>query len=82
MSNTYEPKEEVIWPSGLPHQIKNSFDNETIRKIIKGALIAMVVALLTYLVDVFSALELGYAPIVVWVLQTTLNGIREYRKGE
>lgn len=80
MSNTYEPQDSpMTW---CKKQIKNSFDNETIRKIIKGALIAMVVALLTYLVDVFSALELGYAPIVVWVLQTTLNGIREYRKGE
>jgi uncharacterized Tic20 family protein len=62
-------------------QSRDSFDKETIRKIIKGAVIAMVVALLTYLVDVFSVLELGYAPIVVWVLQAGLNAVREYRKG-
>lgn len=62
--------------------MRNSFDKETIRKIGKGAVIAMVVALLVYLTDVFSAMEFGWAPAIVWLLQVAVNAIREYRKGE
>jgi hypothetical protein len=63
-------------------QTKNCFDNETLKKIGKGAMIAIGGALLTYLVEHIADFNFGdAAPLVVVVASILINSLREYKKG-
>ena len=64
-------------------QYKNSFDNQTVKKIIRGALITGAGAILTYLASALSEVDFGaYTPIVMLVMAVLVNTVREFRKGE
>ena len=64
-------------------QIKNSFDKTTLVKIAKGAGIAAVGAILTYLAETIPSVDFGDAtPIVVAIAAILVNMLREYMKGK
>jgi len=63
-------------------QKKNSFDPETIEKIIKGAAIAGGSAATIYLLQWIMTVDLGvYTPMAVAIAGIVINAIREYMKG-
>ncbi len=63
-------------------QTRFSFDKETMIKIGKGALIASVGALLTYLAQTLSNMDFGiYTPAVVAVMSILVNMSKEWKKG-
>lgn len=63
-------------------QIKNSFDQETLKKIGRGALIAGGGALIVYLLETISVMDFGEAtPMVVALASIIINAIKEYKKG-
>jgi len=65
-----------------PAQIKFSFDKETLKKIGKGALIALGSAALTALAEYLSGIDFGeYTVAVMAVVGIVINGVREYFKG-
>lgn len=64
-------------------QVAFSFDNETNRKIAKGALIATGGALLTYLAQNISQADFGdYTPLVVALASILVNASKEFIQGE
>jgi len=67
----------------MNEQIKFSFDKETMKKILRGALIAGGGAVLTYLAQNLSEMNFGaYTPIVVALMSILINAAKEYIKGE
>ena len=63
-------------------QKRFSFDEETMKKIGKGALIASVGALLTYIFQTLSNMDFGvYTPIIVAIMSILVNLVREWQKG-
>jgi hypothetical protein len=61
-----------------------SFDTTTIKKIARGALIAMSGAAAIALLDYIGGLQIEdahVAAVVAWVVPTAVNAIREYIKG-
>lgn len=67
----------------MAKQIRNSFDNETLKKIGRGMIIAAVGAILTYLSEALSGMDFGaYTPVVVAVLSILTNLVHEYRQGK
>lgn len=65
-------------------QIKNSFDKETINKIVKGAGIAGVSAVLIAVLTYLKTMDFGNAilnGLAVELIPTLINAIREYKKG-
>jgi hypothetical protein len=63
-------------------QIKNSLDQVTRSKILRGAMIAGAGAILTYLGEYFSSVDLGsYTLLVGAVMSVLVNVVKEYRSG-
>lgn len=64
-------------------QIKNSFDRVTLKKTLKGALIASGALFIVYALQFVLTLNLGKltAPIVA-IVSILINAIQEYLKGE
>jgi len=66
-------------------QIKNSFDKDTIKKIIKGGLIAFTGAGAIALLQYFGQLQINnplLASFVAFAVPTLVNTIKEWMKGE
>ena len=65
-------------------QIKNSFDQETLKKIGKGALIAGTGAAALYILDALGAIDFGSAltPVIAALIPIAVNAIKEYLKGQ
>ena len=64
-------------------QIKNQFDEETIKKIGKGALIAGSGAVALYILKAMGTMEFGtFTPLVGAIIPILVNAIKEYLKGE
>jgi len=62
-------------------QVKNSFDTETIVKIIKGAGIAATGAIALYLLDFLGTLEVGvYTPIISAIVPILVNAVKEFMR--
>jgi len=62
-------------------QVKNSFDQETIIKIVKGAGIAASGAVALYLLDFVGTLEVGtLTPIIAAIVPILVNAIKEYMR--
>lgn len=60
-----------------------TFDKETMKKILKGALIAVSGALLTYIAQYVSSTDFGvYTPLVVSVSSILINAGKEFIKGK
>ena len=65
------------------NQIKNAFDTETIRKIIRGAMIAGGGALVVYILTAVSVLDFGtMTPLITALCAIGINAVREWMKGE
>ena len=66
-------------------QTKNTFDQETLIKIGKGALIAATAAAALYILEAIGAIDVGN-PIAVsfiaWIVPVATNAIKEWKKGE
>lgn len=63
-------------------QIKNSFDQETLVKIGKGALIAGTGAVALYILDAVKDLDLGaFTPLIVAIVPILVNAVKEFTKG-
>lgn len=74
---------QCFWLKTMNTQVKNSFDPVTLKKIGKGALIAMGGALCVYLLDIIPGLDFGSAtPAIVGVASIIINSIKEYLKGQ
>jgi len=66
-------------------QIKNSFDNETLKKIGKGALIAMTAGLALGFFDYLGTVDFTNPTLTYLVATLTpvaVNAIKEWRAGE
>jgi len=64
-------------------QTKNSFDYDTIVKIIKGALIAGGGVAIVYTLEGISVLDFGeWSALVAGICAVLINFIREFRKGK
>lgn len=66
-------------------QIRNSFDRESVKKMIKGALIAMAGAAAIGLLEYVGSLEINnpiLAMVVSFGVPTLVNIIREYKSGK
>lgn len=66
-------------------QIKNSFDEETIKKILKGMVRAGYVAMAIFLLTYLKTINWGNAILnaaMYEIIASLLNAIHEYRKGE
>ena len=62
-------------------QVKFSFDEVTIRKIVVGALIAGAGAVLTYVSQL--VIDFGvFTPFATAIMAILLNSLREYSKGK
>ncbi len=67
----------------MDKQIKNQFDQKTIKKIAKGALIAGSSAIALYLLNWVGTLQLdALTPVVAAVVPILVNAIKEWRRGE
>ena len=65
------------------NQVKNAFDSETIRKIIRGAMIAGGGALVVYILTAVSVLDFGtMTPLITALCAIGINAVREWMKGE
>ena len=66
-------------------QVKNSFDKKTIKKIIRGALIAGTGAVGLFILNSMGQLQISN-PILVsflaWAIPVATNAIREWTKGK
>lgn len=64
-------------------QIKNSFDPETIAKIMKGAAISGIGATALFILNAVGTIEAGdWTPVIAFLVPFLTNLIREYVKGE
>ena len=66
-------------------QKKNSFDQETLVKIGKGAIIAAVGAGALYILSVVGTLKIDtpvLASFIAWIVPVATNAVKEYMKGE
>ena len=66
-------------------QIKYSFDNVTLVKIGKGALIAGAGAVALYLLAILRVIEIGnpiLTSFLAWFIPVATNSIKEWVKGE
>ena len=64
-------------------QLRNTFDNETLKKIGKGALIAGGAAVLAFLQEAVGGMELGSNGVIITaVLSVLINVVREYIAGK
>ena len=64
-------------------QSKNKFDSITIKKILRGSLIAGGGVALIYLLEGLTALDFGQAtPLVTGLAAILINMIKEFKKGE
>jgi len=62
-------------------QQRNKFDQESLVKIGKGALIAGGAVAILYILESLTAIDFGNAtPVVVGILSIIINAIKEYRK--
>ena len=62
-----------------------TFDHVTIKKIIKGALIAMSGSAAIGLLDFIGALQIdnaAAAAVVAWAVPSLVNAVKEYVKGK
>jgi len=67
----------------MNNQTKNSFDKETIRKVLRGMAIASTGSGSLYLLGWLSTINYGsvWTPIIYMILPVIINTIREYIKG-
>ena len=66
----------------MTNQQKNSFDEETIKKILRGALIAGGGAAAIFILNALGQLDAGgLTPVVAFLVPFLGNTIREYLKG-
>ena len=66
-------------------QIKNSFDEKTIQKILKGGLIAGTAAAALFILNAVGTLEMDNPMLVgfvAWFVPFATNLIKEYTKGK
>ena len=64
-------------------QKRNSLDNSTLIKIVKGAGIAGGAVAVLYILEALTAIDFGqYTALIVGVLSVIINAIKEYRKGK
>ncbi len=65
-------------------QLKNQFDEITIKKILKGALIAACGSASLYILQWLGTLNYGsqLTPIIALIIPALVNAIKEYIKGE
>ena len=66
-------------------QIKNTFDQATLIKIGKGAIISAIGAGVLYLLSAVGALDIGNPTLtsfIAWLVPMATNAIKEYMKGE
>lgn len=66
-------------------QIKNSFDKDSVKKMIKGALIAFTGSGTIALLQYFGAIQISneyLALFMGWFVPTMINVIKEWMKGE
>lgn len=65
------------------NQTKNSFDQKTVEKIFRGALIAGSGAAALFILDSVGSIEAGgYTPIVAALVPVLVNMIKEWMAGE
>ena len=64
-------------------QVKNSFDRETVRKIIRGGIITATGAFGIYVLGILGQLNYGsvWTPIVAMIIPILVNAIREFKRG-
>ena len=65
-------------------QIKYSFDEETIKKVLKGAMIAGTSAAALFILSVIGTLEIDnilLASFIAWFVPTMTNTVKEWAKG-
>lgn len=64
-------------------QVKNSFDPETITKIMKGAAISGIGAAALFILSAAGTIDAGgWTPLIAFLVPFLTNLIREYVKGE
>ena len=65
-------------------QVKKQFDQETLVKIGKGALIAATGAAALYILSALGTIDFGSAitPIVAVIIPVLVNAVKEWTKGE
>ena len=64
-------------------QIANSFDNVTLGKIFRGALIAGGGAFIVYTLQYVSSMDFAeWTPVVVALCSIGINAAKEYSKGK
>lgn len=66
-------------------QQKLSFDQETIIKIIKGAIIAATGTFALIILDSLKMVQVNnpfFASLLIWFIPTATNLVKEYFKGE
>jgi len=64
-------------------QVKNSFDNATLLKIGKGAIIAATGAAALYILSWVSTIDFGstWTPLIAMLVPIFVNAIKEWKKG-
>lgn len=64
-------------------QIKNSFDQATVEKIFRGALIAGTGAAALFILDAAGSIEAGgYTPLIAAVVPVLVNMVKEWMSGK
>lgn len=66
-------------------QIAHKFDKATVKKILKGALIAAGAPAAIGILEYFGALQISnafLAAFMAWFVPTAINAIKEWRKGQ
>ena len=64
-------------------QLKNEFDIDTVKKILRGAFIAGGGVFAVYILQAISTLNFGdYTAVVAALCSVLINAIREWNKGE
>lgn len=66
-------------------QTKNSFDKESLKKILKGALIAGTGAIALFLLDALGKVQIDNALLtsfIAWFIPVAVNTVKEWMKGE
>jgi len=66
----------------MEKQVAQSFDQKSLKKIGKGAIIAGGGAVLTYILQYLSAMDFGiFTPLVVALCGIAINATKEYFSG-